>query len=712
MYSSSNNKYNFFSIFSHSIMRIATAVPFIKLANVTNNLNQTITLIDQACKNYSIITVFPELSLCGSSLGDLFQQKVIIDTCHNSLSKIIDYSINFNTIIIIGLPILYNNLIYNCAAVIYKGKILGIIPKSHIAPWHQEYESRYFTTANYDKTDLIKIHNEFIPFGNNLIFVINCNKFELAFYIEIGDTIFSPLQKSTFAALSGANVIINISSSSYEVGNYEIKKNLLAAQSLRICAGYVYTSSGFGESTTDLNWRGHSLSFQVGKLLTEQIQTTLEPFISYTELDLDVINSSRFGNSSFKHHSNLYNISNYNSFKKINIDFDLGKLTNTKVFLINKPSTNPYLPVNKLDKNTFCKEIFENQVNSLITRIIYSGIQNLVIGVSGGIDSTLALFVCIKALEKLNLPKSNIKAYTLPGFATSYKTKSNAIRLMKLLNINFEEISIIPSCIQMLKDIRHPYAYGNKIYDTTFENVQAGERASHLFRLANLHNGIVIGTGDLSEIALGWCTYGVGDHISHYNVNASIPKTVIREILRWIAENWNINEEVKSTINEILITKISPELIPSETINEDIEISETINSLTEDKNKKQMPSDIQQASESVVGPFDLQDFNIFYAINYGFPPSKIAFLALNAFSKSDSNNNLYYSLKEIKNWLRVFITRFYGVNSQFKRSCSVDGPKTAFWRTLSPRTDWKVPSDSDYKIWLEDLENNIPDLEE
>jgi NAD+ synthase (glutamine-hydrolysing) len=527
-----------------------------------------------------------------------------------------------------------------------------------------------------------------VPFGANLLFEV-ANLPLLRFHVEICEDVWVPVPPSSFAALAGATVLVNLSASNVVVGKSGYRHQLVGQQSARCMAAYLYTSAGRGESTTDMAWDGQSLIYEKGELLAESERFADDSHIIYADVDLDRLSTERMKATTFAQ-SVRRHADEVSSFRVIGFELDL-PLART-LPLQRKIERFPYVPADAARRDERCLEVYNIQVQALIQRLSSSGIEKVVIGVSGGLDSTHALLVCAKVMDRLGLPRTNILAYTMPGFATSGRTLKQARDLMAAVGCSAQEIDIRPSCIQMLKDLGHPYVEGKAEYDITFENVQAGERTNHLFRLANFHNGIVIGTGDLSELALGWCTYGVGDHMSHYNVNASVPKTLISYLVRWVAETGAVVGGDAQVLLDILDTEISPELVPGGT--------------NDDK-----PA---QSTQDRIGPYELQDFNLFYTLRYGYKPSKTAFLAYSAWQDrelgrwpEELGTRNQYDLGAIKRNLSIFLFRFFKT-SQFKRSCVPNGPKVGNGGSLSPRGDWRAPSDSEATVWLDDLAN-IPD---
>ena len=498
------------------------------------------------------------------------------------------------------------------------------------------------------------------------------------------EDVWVPIPPSSFAALAGATVIGNLSASNVTIGKAEYRRSLTANQSARCVAAYLYAAAGPGESTTDLAWDGHAMICENGNLLAESERFAEGSRMIQADIDLDRLAQDRmrqtsFGRNAFTHREALLR------FRRIEMNLDPG---GGRLLLDREYARFPYIPTDPAKREQRCYEAYNIQVQGLSQRLKSSGIDKVVIGLSGGLDSTHALIVAARTMDMLKLPRSHVLAYTMPGFATSDKTRHNALSLMKAFGVEANEIDIRPSCMQMLKDIGHPYAEGKTIYDITFENIQAGERTSHLFRIANWRNALVVGTGDLSELALGWCTYGVGDHISHYNVNASVPKTLIQHLIRWVARSVQFSPDASAILLDILDTEISPELIPGD--------------------GEGQPS---QRTEEIVGPYELQDFNIFYTTRFGYLPTKIAFMAYCAWRDRtrgdwpdvpESKRNAY-TIGEIRRWLEVYLYRFFQI-SQFKRSCVPNGPKVGSGGSLSPRGDYRAPSDSEAAVWLEDAQ--------
>jgi NAD+ synthetase len=681
----------FFNLYNHGFIRAAVCIPELRVADTFFNTKKTIELARQAASQKAILAVFPELGLSAYSNEDLFHQDALLLGVQEALSAIVKASEKINLIMVVGAPLQLDCRLFNCAVVFYRGKILGVAVKSYLPNYREFYEGRQFTPAETALSSKIELAGQKeIPFGADIIFKIaNINNFN--FFLEICEDLWVPIPPSSFAAMAGATVIGNLSASNVTIGKSEYRHQLAANQSARLVAAYLYAAAGAGESTTDLAWDGHAMIYENGNLLAESARFLPKAQIIYSDIDLDRLAQDRmrlssFGQNSATHKQKLL------SFRRIEFNVDAFP---GKILLNREYSRYPYIPADPSQRDQRCYEAYNIQVQGLAKRIKASGIVNLVIGVSGGLDSTHALIVAAKTTDLLGLPRSNVKAYTMPGFGTTSKTYNNALKLMKALGVEANEIDIKPACLQVLKDIKHPFARGKKVYDITFENVQAGQRTAHLFRLANAKKALVVGTGDLSELALGWSTYGIGDHMSHYNVNTSVPKTLIQHLIRWVAHTNQFSPEVSKTLIDVLETEISPELIPGEINNQP-----------------------RQKTEDVIGPYELQDFNNFYITRFGYLPKKVAFLAYCAWK--DKKKGLWpdippekrnaYSLKEIKKWLYIYLYRFFKT-SQYKRSCVPNGPKVGSGGSLSPRSDYRAPSDSEAEVWLKNWEK-IPDSDD
>ncbi len=679
----------FFNLYSHGFARVAVGVPECKVADPAFNAAQTIALAQQAAQGGAVLVAFPELGLSAYTCDDLFHQKALLDACEAALDQVARATAELDIAVIVGAPLRVAHQLYNCAVVIAGGRILGVVPKSFLPNYSEFYEARQFSAADCAVATEIRLLNQTVPFGPELLFQME--KLPLfQFHVEICEDVWVPIPPSSFAALAGATVLVNLSASNIVVGKSAYRHQLVAQQSARCLAAYMYTSAGRGESSTDLAWDGQALIYENGELLGESERFLNESHLLFADVDLERLSRERmhqttFGQSARRHRDEV------RKFRQVLVPV-AAPLEDAELPLERRVPRFPYVPADARRRDERCKEVYNIQVQALAQRLSASGMSKVVIGISGGLDSTHALLVCAQAMDTLGLPRANILAVTMPGFATSTRTLQQARQLMAVVGCTASEVDIRPSCLQMLKDLGHPYADGQPVYDITFENVQAGERTNHLFRIANFNNAIVIGTGDLSELALGWCTYGVGDHMSHYSVNASVPKTLITHLVRWVAESGRLGEAGAAVLLDVLGTDVSPELVPGG-----------------DDGKP------TQKSEDTIGPYELQDFNLYYTLRYGFAPTKVAFLALAAWRDRDAGAwpegghvaRNQYDLAAIKRNLKIFLDRFFRL-SQFKRTCVPNAPKVGSGGSLSPRGDWRAPSDSESVVWMRDADR-IPD---
>jgi NAD+ synthase (glutamine-hydrolysing) len=649
---------DFFNLYRHGFARLAVATPVVRVGDPQHNLEATLELMREAARAKALLVVFPELGLSAYSCEDLFHQQALVQSAEDALSELLRKTKTLPLAALVGLPVALDGLLYNCAALVCQGRLVGVVPKTYLPNYREFYEGRQFTPGDTARRKDIELAGQPAPFGADLLFRFSGLK-GFILHVEICEDLWVPTPPSAFAALAGASVIANLSASNVVIGKEAYRHQLVGNQSARCLAAYLYSAAGLGESTTDLAWDGHALLYENGTLVGESRRFADAPQLALADVDLERLAADRmrqntFGAAAVRHSDRV--------FRTIGLELTP---PGGKLLLQRKIERLPYVPSDPRTRDARCEEVYRIQVQGLATRMRASGTKRLVIGVSGGLDSTQALIVCARTMDELKLPRANILAYTMPGFATSTRTKSQAWQLMRAVGASAEEIDIRPSCLQMLKDIGHPYAKGKKVYDVTFENVQAGERTSHLFRLANFHGGMVVGTGDLSELALGWATYGVGDHMSHYNVNASVPKTLIQFLIAWVAESGEFGADVKRALRRVLETEISPELVPG-----------------------------RQSSEATVGPYELQDFHLYYILRFGYSPAKVAFLAWHAWRGK-------YKLAAIRKWLGVFLKRFF--QNQFKRSAIPNAPKAGSGGSLSPRGDWRMPSDASAEAWLRSL---------
>jgi NAD+ synthase (glutamine-hydrolysing) len=678
----------FQSIYSHGFLRIAVCTPRVEVANPAVNAQRTIELARRARSREAALVLFPELGLSAYSNEDLALQDALLDAVEIAVAEVLEASRTLGTVLVVGAPIRAEGRLFNCALVICRGRLLGVVPKTYLPNYREFYEKRQYTSAAQAVGDSIEVGGERVPFGNELLFGCRGSA-DFVLHVEICEDLWAPIPPSTYAALAGATVLANLSASDATIGKADYRRLLCASHSAKCLAACAYAAAGYGESTTDLAWDGQAILCENGDVVAESKRFRYEDGLLTGDIDLERLRQERMRTTSF---SDCVQLHRDRISRLRRIPFDL-EMPEGAVSLERKIVRFPYVPSEPASLDERCREVYSIQVQGLARRMQATGIDKVVIGVSGGLDSTQALMVAAKTVDTLKLPRGNVLAFTLPGFATSERTHRNAARLMAALRVNAREIDIRRSAEQMLADLGHPFARGEPTYDVTFENVQAGERASHLFRLANFYGGLVVGTSDLSELALGYTTYGVGDHMSHYAVNASVPKTLLRHLIDWVARTGEFGDQVVETLRDILATRISPELIPPSAGGEGT-----------------------QSAESAVGPYELQDFNLYYFSRFGFRPSKVAFLAEHAWSHAGVGDwpecvalpeRHEYDLPTIKHWLEVFIVRFFAT-SQFKRSALPNGPKVGSGGSLSPRGDWRAPSDASAAAWLEELRRNVP----
>ena len=682
----------FYSIYSHGFVRVAVCIPRIRVADPVFNADRTSELAAKASDLRAAVVLFPELGLSAYSNDDLFHQDALLDGVVEGIANILRSSEALTPVLLVGAPLRFESKLFNCAIAIHRGRILGVIPKSYLPNYREFYEKRQFTAARGAVGREVRLLGQTVPFGNDLIFEARTLK-DLSLHVEVCEDVWVPIPPSTYAAMAGATVLANLSASNITVGKAEYRHDLCASQSAKCISAYMYAAAGPGESTTDLAWDGHALIYENNHLLAESERFPIEEQLITGDVDLEQLVQDRMRSTSFNDAVGDH-MDRIRAIRRI--PFDL-QVPSGEVELVRGVERFPYVPSDSARRDERCFEAYNIQVHGLMKRLESTGINQIVIGVSGGLDSTHALIVAAKTMDRLGLPRANILAYTMPGFATSERTRTNAFTLMTALGVTTREIDIRPSSMQMFEDIGHSFAEGEPNYDVTFENVQAGERTSHLFRLANHHGGLVLGTGDLSELALGWTTYGVGDHMSHYNVNASVPKTLIQHLIRWTIGTHQFDDETLAVLQSILETEISPELVPHE---------------------DGAASEPAQRTEDTIGPYELQDFNLYYITRFGFRPSKVAFLSHHAWRDAASGSwpdshperqRREYDLASIVRWLEVFVYRFFKV-SQFKRSCAPNSPKVGSGGSLSPRGDWRAPSDSEAEVWLEELRRSCGGL--
>jgi NAD+ synthase (glutamine-hydrolysing) len=671
----------FEAIHRHGFVRVSAASPMGSSGDVTFNVEQALALAHQAQQKNCDLVVYPELNLSSYSVDDLFMQEAFLDAVEAGIARFCAETAALSPVFVVGAPLRRNGRLYNCALAVSRGRILGVVPKSFLPNYREYYEKRWFVSGIGLNGIDIAVARQLVPFGTDLIFAAE-DLADFIFHVEICEDYWAPQPPSTVGALAGALILCNLSASNITIGKADERKLLCAAQSNRCCAAYVYAASGPGESTTDLAWDGQGSIYELGELLCDTTRFDLEPELCMADIDVQRLRLERMRMPTFNDNAVAAGHPE-KSARRIHFEHrpsfaDIGFRRRVRRF--------PYVPNRPEQLDQDCYEAFNIQIQGLAKRFRTTSGKHLVIGVSGGLDSTHALIVAAKTCDYLKLPRSTILGFTMPGFATGEATKSNAWKLMDALGIQAGEIDIKPAARQMLGDIGHPFAKGEPVYDVTFENVQAGLRTDYLFRLANQRGGFVVGTGNLSEVALGWSTYGVGDQMSHYGVNAGVPKTLIQYLIRWAIRSGQFDEATNGILQAILDTKISPELIPADESG-------------------------MQSTEDKIGPYELHDFFLFHILRSGQPPSKVAFLAWQAWKDAKAGSwpldypeslRREYDLATIRKWLEVFLFRFFQI-SQFKRTAIPNSPKVSGGGALSPRGDWRAPSDGTAAPWLDEL---------
>ncbi|WP_158047147.1 NAD(+) synthase [Skermanella pratensis] len=677
----------FRSIYQHGFARVASCTMRCSLADPAGNAEAVLRVARTCHDRSAVLALFPELALSGYAIDDLFHQDALLDAVERAVETVVAGSKDLLPLLLVGAPLRHAGRVYNCGLAIHRGRLLGVVPKVHLPNYREFYEKRHFASGAGTEGGEIRVAGQSAPFGPDLLFAAEDLQ-GFTVHVEVCEDLWVPVPPSSAGALAGATVLANLSASNITIGKADTRRLLCQSQSERCIAAYLYSAAGAGESTTDLAWDGQTSIYENGAVLTETGRFPTGDQIAVADIDLDRIRQERMRMGSFDD-NRRYQAVIAADFRTVRFRLDPPL---ADIGLERRVERFPFVPADPARLEQDCYEAYNIQVAGLVQRLRAIGNEHPVIGVSGGLDSTHALIVAARAMDQLGLPRSSILAYTMPGFATSDHTKGNAVRLMESLGVTWRELDIRPAARQMLSDMKHPFAGGEPVYDVTFENVQAGLRTDYLFRLANQNNGIVVGTGDLSELALGWCTYGVGDQMAHYNVNSGVPKTLIQHLIRWVIASGQFESDVSATLDAILGTEISPELVPVE------------------------PGQTPQSTEAKVGPYELQDFNLYYTLRFGYRPAKIAFLALHAWSDTGQGawppgfppeRRRSYELPQIRQWLEVFVRRFFGF-SQFKRSAMPNGPKVSGGGSLSPRGDWRAPSDSTARTWLDDLERNVP----
>ena len=677
----------FYSVYAQGFLRCAVSSHPVAPADPQANCAAALDVARKADAEGAGLLVLPELGLTGYAIDDLLHQQALLDAAEAALNALQKETAALLPVCLVGLPLRWRGRLFNCAAVLHRGRLLGVVPKTYLPNYREFYEARHFASGSeLPQGAEIAVAGQTVPFGTDLLFIAeDVPGFTLA--IEICEDVWVPAPPSSRAAMAGATVLANLSASNAIVGKSEARHALCRVQSMRCNAAYLYSAAGWGESTTDLAWDGQGIVYENGALLAEAPRFSRQAETVFADVDLELLSAERMRNGSFARCADETRA--LAGWRQVPFQLDPPF---TDIGLRRPLARFPFVPDDPARLDAMCEEAFEIQSQGLARRLEAAGLKKIVIGVSGGLDSSHALLVAVQAMSRLGLPRENVLAYTLPTFATSKSTRSAAWRLMLSLGVSAAQIDLSDASRQMLRDIGHPFSEGVPQYDITFENAQAGARTSLLFRLANLHNALVLGTGDLSELALGWCTYGVGDHMSHYNVNASVPKTLIQYLIRWGAARGMHGADVSAVLLDILATEISPELVPGD---------------------GDAPA---QATENIIGPYALQDFNLFYVSRFGLRPSKIALLAYHAWKDPEAGNwpphfpaakRTSYSLPEIRRWMELFLRRFFQT-SQFKRSALPNGPKISSGGSLSPRGDWRMPSDSSAEVWLRELRTNVP----
>jgi NAD+ synthase (glutamine-hydrolysing) len=681
---------DFDSVYAQGFARVAACTMPTAIADPRANAAEVLAQARLCHENGVAVAVFPELALTGYAIDDLLLQETVLDKVEEAIASLVEASAELRPMLVVGAPLRQGSRLLNTAVVIQAGRVLGVAPKSYLPTYREFYERRHFAPGDDRSGATIEVAGVTVPFGPDLLFRAT-DVPGLVVHAEICEDMWVPVPPSAEAALAGATVLLNLSGSPITVARAEDRRLLVRSASARCLAAYAYAAAGSGESSTDLSWDGQTMVYEVGELLAESERFPDGPRRSVADVDLMRIRQERLRQGTFDDNRRAWE-DRVGADAVRTVDFELSPPTGD-IGLRRKVDRFPFVPDDPERLALDCYEAYNIQVSGLEQRLRAIGDPKVVIGVSGGLDSTHALIVAAKAMDRLGRPRSDILAFTLPGFATSTGTKNNATRLSEALGVTFEEIDIKPAAERMFADLGHPFSRGERVYDVTFENVQAGLRTDYLFRLANQRGGIVLGTGDLSELALGWCTYGVGDQMSHYAVNTGVPKTLIQHLIRWVASTDEFDADTNDLLRTIVEQEISPELVP---VGED---------------------ERPQSTEDSIGPYALHDFSLFFVLRHGFPPSRIAFLAEHAWSNVetgewppgfDADARTSYDLKTVKHWLGVFCERFFGF-SQFKRSALPNGPKVVAGGALSPRGEWRAPSDGNARAWLDELAANVPD---
>ncbi|MDQ1175123.1 NAD+ synthase (glutamine-hydrolyzing) [Microbacterium testaceum] len=674
----------FESVYRHGFARVAACTIPVAVADPATNADAVLSAARECDADGVAVAVFPELCLSGYAIDDLVMQDPLLDAVETALERLVAASADLLPVLLVGAPLRHGNRLFNCAVVIHRGRVLGVAPKSYLPTYREFYEHRWYARGDDQAGGEIRVAGETVPFGPDLLFAAT-DVPGLTVHAEVCEDVWVPIPPSSSAALAGATVLGNLSGSPITIGRADDRSILSQSQSMRCLAAYVYAAAGQGESTNDVSWDGQTMIYEGGQLLATTERFPDGPRRSVADVDLDRLRQDRLRQGTFDDNRRTVDP----RFRTVTFELappagDIGLRRALDRF--------PFVPDDPARLAQDCYEAFNIQVSGLVQRLQAIGSPKPVLGVSGGLDSTHALLVIARAMDRMGRPRSDILAYTLPGFATSAKTKGNAIALAEAVGATIEEIDIRPAASEMLSRMGHPFAAGEPVHDVTFENVQAGLRTDYLFRLANMKGGIVIGTGDLSEIALGWSTYGVGDQMSHYSVNPGVPKTLIQHVIRWVISAGELSEATVDVLQDVLDTEISPELVPAG------------------------QDGRMQSTEDRIGPYNLHDFSLYHVMRYGFRPSKIAFLAAHAWGDPDAGSwpagypegeRPSYDLDTVAKWLEVFLQRFFGF-AQFKRSAIPNGPKVSPAGSLSPRGDWRAPSDGNARAWIAELHAAVP----
>lgn len=681
----------FESAYRHGFARVAACTIPVAIADPDANADAVLAAARECDAEAVAVAVFPELCLTGYAIEDLVMQDAVLDATATAIERLVEASVDLFPVLVVGAPLRHRNRLYNCAVVIHRGELLGVAPKSYLPTYREFYERRWYAPGDDRGDQDIRVGELEAPFGPDLIFEA-LDVPGLIVHAEVCEDVWVPIPPSSRAALAGATVLLNLSGSPITIARAEDRKDLCQSQSLRCLAAYAYAAAGTGESTNDVSWDGQTMIYEGGNLLAETERFPDGPRRSVADVDLDRLRQDRLRQGTFDDNRRTHEADA--AFRTVHFQLDPPA---TDIGLRRSLDRFPFVPDDPERLALDCYEAFNIQVSGLVQRMRAIGDPKPVIGVSGGLDSTHALLVVARAMDRMGRPRSDILAYTMPGFATSEHTKSNAIALAESVGASIETIDIRPAATEILEGIGHPFAEGEPVHDVTFENVQAGVRTDFLFRLANHHGGMVIGTSDLSELALGWATYGVGDHMSHYAVNAGVPKTLIQHVIRWVvAHGEGVDEAEAAVLQSVLDTEISPELVPA---GQDGKM---------------------QSTEDRIGPYALHDFALYHVLRFGFRPSKIAYLAAHAWADPDAGawppgfpdeDRYAYDLPTVVKWLQVFLQRYFAF-AQFKRSAIPNGPKVSPAGSLSPRGDWRAPSDGNARAWIAELKAALPELVE